>query len=480
MTARRILLVDDDASVRDAMSTFLSRAGFSVTEAPSGEDALRRAAAGGFDLAVSDLKMPGISGLELLQALRGRGDAIPFVLLTAYGTVETAVSAMKFGACDFLLKPFLPAQLERVVRDCFERSEASRPASAGARSTRAGGDAIATSRAMQDVLALARQVAPSAATVLITGESGTGKEVVARAIHAMGTGEGAPFVAVNCAALPDGLLESELFGHEKGAFTGASSRRPGKFELADGGTLLLDEIGEMDIRLQAKLLRALQEKSFERVGGTAPVHVRLRIIATTNRNLRDAVRDGLFREDLFYRINVFPIHLPPLRERKGDIVPLAEHFAARFAAENGRPAPSLTEAARAFLLALPFRGNVRELMNRVERALLLCPTGAIEPAHLGEPEESAPRTGSIDATQQAGLNGASREDPPHPATTASGRNHSARTGGASVKEMEKALILSTLATADGNRNRTAETLGISVRTLRNKLAEYRQCGEAIP
>ncbi len=469
MTARRILLVDDDASVRDAMATFLTRAGFSVTDAASGEEALRRAAAGGFDLAVSDLKMPGMSGLELLQALRERDDAIPFVLLTAYGSVETAVTAMKCGACDFLLKPFLPAQLEQVVRDCFDKSQGGRTT---ASEVRPSGDCtpVTFSRGMQDVYALARQVAPSAATVLITGDSGTGKEVVARAIHSMGTGDGSPFVAVNCAALPDGLLESELFGHEKGAFTGAASRRPGKFELADGGTLLLDEIGEMDIRLQAKLLRALQEKSFERVGGSSPVRVRLRVIATTNRNLRDAVRDGLFREDLFYRLNVFPIHLPPLRDRADDIVPLAEHFAARFSAESGRPTPGFTGAARAFLLALPFRGNVRELMNRVERALLLCPSGTLDAAHLGDPAETA---------QYLGQTGSATEGT-QPAASGTGLAPGTRTGGASVKEMEKALILSTLQTAEGNRNRTAETLGISVRTLRNKLAEYRQCGETIP
>jgi DNA-binding NtrC family response regulator len=457
VTPRRILLVDDDAAVREAMSTFLSRAGFAVTDAAAGQEALRRAAQGGFDLIVSDMKMPGLSGLELLQALRERDDATPFILLTAYGTVETAVSAMKCGACDFLLKPFLPAQLERVIRDCFDKAAAARSGGAFPASAAGPDGIVGRSRAMQDVLALARQVAPSPATVLITGESGTGKEVVARAIHGMGTGSGAPFVAVNCAAMPDGLLESELFGHEKGAFTGAAARRPGKFELADGGTLLLDEIGEMDIRLQAKLLRALQERSFERLGGSSPVQVRLRVIATTNRNLREAVRDGLFREDLFYRLNVFPIHLPPLRERAEDIVPLAEHFAARFAADNGRPAPAFTEEARAFLMRLPYRGNVRELMNRVERALLLCPSGALESAHLREAGEEAEAS-----------------------VTAAEAGPESQAAGASVKEMEKALILSTLRSEDGNRNRTAETLGISVRTLRNKLAGYRQLGEAIP
>jgi two-component system response regulator FlrC len=465
VTPRRILLVDDDPAVRDAMASFLARAGFAVTDAAGGAEALGKADGGRFDLVVSDMKMPGMTGLELLQALRGRGDATPFVLLTAYGSVETAVTAMKCGASDFLLKPFLPAQLERVIRDCFDRTAPVRPTHALSSPDPAGA-VVGGSAAIREVMALARQVAPSLATVLITGESGTGKEVVARAIHAMGTPSGAPFVAVNCAAMPDGLLESELFGHEKGAFTGAAVRRQGKFEQADGGTLLLDEIGEMDIRLQAKLLRALQEKAFERVGGTAPVQVRLRVIATTNRNLRDAVRDGLFREDLFYRLNVFPIHLPPLRDRAEDVLPLAEHFASRFAAEAARPAPTFADDARDMLASLPWRGNVRELMNRVERALLLCPSGPIGATHLCEPGEAA----------EAGFAPASRPV----AGSAPLPSPAAPPAAGSMKEVEKALILTTLRSVEGNRNRTAETLGISVRTLRNKLAEYRQLGEAIP
>ncbi|MBI5419481.1 MAG: sigma-54-dependent Fis family transcriptional regulator [Deltaproteobacteria bacterium] len=450
MTPRRnILLVDDDAGVRDAMSAFLSRAGYAVTVAEDGEKGLRLLESSAFDLVVSDLKMPGMSGMDFLKSIRSRGNNVPFVLLTAYGSIETAVASMKSGARDFLLKPFPPAQLERVIRGCFEAPPEPQPAEweGGPGTPRI----VARSRAMREVLTLARQIGASRATVLITGESGTGKEVLARCIHAHGNGEGSPFVAVNCAAIPEGLLESELFGHERGAFTGAQARRVGKFEQADGGTLLLDEIGEMDLRLQAKLLRVLQERSFERVGGTAPVRVRLRVIATTNRNLREAVRQGTFREDLFFRLNVVPLSIPPLRERAEDILPLAEHFAAMFCAEYGHPAPQVTEEARQLLLRLPYRGNVRELMNRVERAVLIRPGGPIGPSLLAEPEEAPP-------------------PPVQEAQCAAG----------SVREMEKSLILSTLSRTAGNRNRTAAALGISVRTLRNKLNEYRRTGEVIP
>ncbi len=447
---RKILLVDDDPGVRDAVSAFLSRAGYAVTAAPDGESGLALVEGSPFDLVVSDLKMPGMSGIDLLKAIRSRGRRVPFILLTAFGSIETAVAAMKDGARDFLLKPFPPSRLEQVIRECFlDPPDADR----GAAAERPGAPRIvARSKAMREVLALARQIGESRATVLITGESGTGKEALARYIHAHGRTEGAPFVAVNCAAIPEALLESELFGHEKGAFTGAAARRVGKFELADGGTLLLDEIAEMDLRLQAKLLRALQERSIERVGGTAPIDVRLRVIATTNRNLGEAVRQGAFREDLFFRLNVVPIALPPLRERPEDILPLAEHFAEVFGAEERPgPAPLFTDEAKTLLLGLPYRGNVRELMNRVERAVLIGNGGPIGPSLLADPGETP-------AAKPPTL-------PP---------------AGGSVREMEKSLILSTLRKSQGNRNRTAAALGISVRTLRNKIHEYRRGGEVIP
>jgi two-component system response regulator FlrC len=445
----RILLVDDDAGVRDAVSAFLGREGYEVAAAPDGEAGLALLEASPFDLVVSDLKMPGLSGIDVLKAIRSRGGRVPFILLTAYGTIETAVAAMKDGARDFLLKPFSPARLERVIRECLLPPPCAGPGVSP--EVPEAPPIVARSEAMRNVLALARQIGESRATVLITGESGTGKEVLARYIHAHGGTEGSPFVAVNCAAIPDALLESELFGHEKGAFTGASARRMGKFELADGGTLLLDEIAELDLRLQAKLLRALQERSIERIGGTAQIGVRLRVIATTNRNLREAVRQGTFREDLFFRLNVVPISLPPLRERPEDILPLAEHFARVHASENGRQAPAFTEEAKALLLGLPFRGNVRELMNRVERAVLIGTGAPIGPSLLSDPGD----------------------DPAVLPEALSRRN-------GSVREMEKSLILRTLRDSRGNRNRTAAALGISVRTLRNKIHEYRRCGEVIP
>ena len=444
----RILLVDDDPGVREAMSAFLSRAGYDVSVAESGETALARAAATPCDVVVSDLKMPGMTGIELLEALRRQGNSIPFVLLTAYGTVQTAVAAMKSGAADFLLKPFLPAQLERILRSCLSSASGRHGDSMdnpGEESVVAGG------KAMQEILSLARHVAKGMATVLVTGESGTGKEVLARYIHANSGQPSAPFVAVNCAAIPEGLLESELFGHEKGAFTGAAARKPGKFELAAGGTLLLDEIGEMDLRLQAKLLRVLQERSFERVGGTSSVSVRLRVIATTNRNLREAIARGTFREDLFHRLNVVPIALPPLRERTEDILPIAVHHGAMRALEYGYPPPKFTEEARRVLLSLPYPGNVRELMNRMERAVLASRGRDIEACLLADPEDAPSRRGS----------------PPSLA-------------GGSVRDAEKALILSTLTRTKGNRSRAAVELGISVRTLRNKIHSYRSGGEAIP
>ena len=444
----RILLVDDDPGVREAMSAFLARAGYDVSVAECGETALARAAAGPCDAVVSDLKMPGMTGIELLEALRRQGSAVPFVLLTAYGTVQTAVAAMKSGAADFLLKPFLPAQLERILRACLSSASVRNGESTDAPGE---GSVVARGNAMQEILSLARHVAKGMATVLVTGESGTGKEVLARYIHANSGQPNAPFVAVNCAAIPDGLLESELFGHEKGAFTGAAARKPGKFELAAGGTLLLDEIGEMELRLQAKLLRVLQERSFERVGGTSPVTVRLRVIATTNRNLRDAIARGTFREDLFHRLNVVPIALPPLRERTEDILPLAEHYGAMRALEYGYPPPKFAEEARRTLLSLPYPGNVRELMNRVERAVLASRGSEIEGCLLADPGDAP-----------------------------TGRGEQAMPAGGSVRDAEKALILSTLGRTKGNRTRAAVELGISVRTLRNKIHAYRRGGEAIP
>jgi two-component system response regulator FlrC len=370
----------------------------------------------------------------------------PAVVITAHGTIEDAVAAMKLGALDFLPKPFSPADLLHLATRALER-----PAGAGGATRRARGPEAAVRRpilsgdaAMQRILEIADTVASSRAPALVRGESGTGKELLARYLHERGARRGRPYVAVNCAALPRDLLESELFGHERGAFTGALTRKVGKFELANGGTILLDEISEMELGLQAKLLRVLQEYEVDRVGGSGPVAVDVRVVATTNRRLPELVEAGRFREDLFYRLNVITFAIPPLRERKGDIDLLADHFLERFAAGRGL---RFDATAREWLRGRPWPGNVRELEHTIERAALLARGETIGAADLEDREATPPRLalGSL-----AGL---------------------------TVREMERRLIVETLKRTHNNRTQAARMLGISIRTLRNKLAEYRSHGE---
>lgn len=443
---RRVLVVDDEPGIRLGLAEVLGRAGHQVEVAADGQAALERAAGGGFDLVITDLKLPGIDGLALLRELGRRAPRTPVVLITAYGTVEQAVAAMKLGAFDFLCKPFSPHDLLHLVARATDRAPSDTFASAR-QPRRAGGDRTIVTRdpVLLGVLEVATSVASSRAPVLIQGESGTGKELLARHIHDSGCRRGRPFVAVNCAALPRELLESELFGHERGAFTGAVARKPGKFELADGGTLLLDEVSELEPGLQAKLLRVLQEYEVDRVGGVAPIPVDVRVVATTNRRLRDLVEQGRFRADLYYRLAVIPLTVPPLRERTGDIDPLIDYFLGRFAP----PGTVLEPAARAALRARRWPGNVRELEHTVERAVLLARGGPITAELVAEPEPPpvADSVGSL-----AGL---------------------------TVREVERRLILETLRRANNNRTRAARLLGISIRTLRNKLAEYRARGEMV-
>jgi two-component system response regulator FlrC len=455
--ARRILVVDDEPGMRAGLVEVLGRGGFAVEAAATGEDGLARLEGGGIDLLVTDLRLPGLGGLDLLRELRRRGVDVPAIVITAHGTVEDAVAAMKLGAFDFLSKPFSPADLLHMAGRA-----AGSPGPSGAERSMAPGTGrargaesvpprrrpiISRDPALLHVLEVAESVASSRAPVLIQGESGTGKELLARYLHESGTRRGKAFVAVNCAALPRDLLESELFGHERGAFTGAVSRKTGKFELASGGTILLDEISEMEAGLQAKLLRVLQEYEIDRVGGTAPVPVDVRVVATTNRRLRELVDRGRFREDLYYRLTVIPLVLPPLRERVGDVDLLADHFLARFAA--GRRL-GLSAAARDALRARPWPGNVRELENTLERASLLVHGTEIGPPDLDD-REPAPR--ALGGGSLAGL---------------------------TVRDVERQLIFDTLKRTQNNRTQAARLLGISIRTLRNKLAEYRQRGELEP
>jgi two-component system response regulator FlrC len=419
-----ILVVDDDPQMRSALKEAIRRIGHGAEACENGLEAIGRISRTGYSLVVTDMKMPGMDGLALLREIRRRSASQPVLVITGYGTVENAVETMREGATNYLLKPFSFEALKKAVESAMPRPGQHR-------------EILTADPGMEKILALARNIAASDISVLVHGESGTGKELLARYIHESGRRAERPFVAVNCGAIPENLMESELFGHEKGAFTGAADRKKGKIELASGGTILLDEIGEMPLALQPKLLRVLQEREVDRVGGKEPVPVDVRVIATTNRDLQKECREGRFREDLYYRLNVFPVKLPPLRERSADIPLLAAHFAEKFSAAEDKPVKGFTDEGMERLTRRPWRGNIRELENVIRRAVLLCDRGAIgaEALLFDDPEE------------HVGFNG-------------------------KIKDMEKELILRTLKEVDGNKARAAKVLGVTVRTIRNKLYEY--------
>jgi two-component system NtrC family response regulator len=448
MDALRILVVDDEAPQRELIGGFLKKQGHEVLLAGSGLEAIARVRETRVDLVLSDFKMPGMSGIELLRGVKGVNPEIPFILVTAYGTVETAVQAMREGAADYLTKPLdLEELLLRIgnVTEQVRLRSAVRDLQARLVERHRLEGIIGESGRMQEVLALVKQVAPSDATVLVRGESGTGKELIARAIHFNSRRAAGPLVTLNCAALPEQLLESELFGHEKGAFTGAVAQRKGRFELADGGSIFLDEIGDLTPALQVKLLRVLQERQFERLGGTRTLTVDVRILAATHRNLEQAMRDGTFREDLYYRLNVVVIQIPPLRERREDIAALLDHFLLRFAAKNRREVTGITAAARDALLRYDYPGNVRELENVVERAVLLCRGRVIDLEDLPvvlRPDER----------------GTAEAEP--------------RSLPALVESIERQAIRAALERHGGIQTQAAEELGISERVLRYKLKKY--------
>ena len=449
-----ILVVDDESDMRTALLHALNRSGFRVESAASGSEAVAKCKKNTYSLVVTDVKMPEMNGMELLTAVRELSSQMPVIMITAFGTINSAVEAMQQGASDYILKPFSFETLETAVKKVIGTTHANANETASGR-TPAGRSTpkpiISEDARVADLLKVAQNVACSHATVLIQGESGTGKELLARFIHHHSHQKKGSFVAVNCAALPEHLAESELFGHEKGAFTGALNRKIGKFELAKQGTIVLDEISEMAPPLQAKLLRVLQEREIDRVGGSRPIPIDARVIAISNVDLKQAISSGKFREDLYYRINVIPLTMPPLRERKSDIALLADFFLDKYSTLNNRKMPQLSSAARALLFNYQWKGNVRELENSIERAVLMGNSHVVLPEHLilGEPECAA-----------------------QPAAAAA-------KVGTTVREMEKQLIVQTLREVDENRTRAAELLGISIRTLRNKLREYK-AGEAKP
>jgi DNA-binding NtrC family response regulator len=463
-----ILYVDDEPAIGLILEDTLERAGHATVGAHSVPEALQALAKGNVDLIISDYRMPGLTGLEFLELLQQEGYDVPLIMLTGYATIEHAVAAIKAGAVDYITKPVRPEQLELSVAQALEvvrlrrENDALRREVMELRSERTiVGESLQIRRLLQTVTT----AAPTRATVLLEGESGTGKELFARAIHDASDRRDRPFIKLNCAALPEGLVESALFGHEKGAFTGAIRRVQGAFERAHQGTLLLDEISEMRLDLQAKLLRVLQEQEFERVGGSSPIKVDVRIIATTNRNLAAWAEQGHFRQDLFFRLSVIPISLPPLRERPGDIPLLATRFANRIAQEMGKEIRGLAPETVEMLQRYDWPGNVRELQHAVERAVILSPDAILQPgAFDGQRFGLSPRgTGPTPARSApavaANLSGSAAPAPPGSVVLTS----------LDVANAESRLIERALQVSGGNRTRAAELLGISVRTLRNKL-----------
>jgi two-component system response regulator HydG len=451
-----ILVIDDNDTLREGMAVSLSRAGHAVVAAASGAEGLAAAEKQRFDLTVTDLKMDGMDGIEVVRRLRARDPEAAVLIVTAFGTIETAVMAIKEGALDFLTKPFSPEVLRTKVDKGLEVVQLRRETGALREQTRSLQEVVSgsfdlsgligSSAPIQALLEAIRRVAASETTVLIEGESGTGKELVARALHDQSPRREGPFVTVNCAALAEGLLESEMFGHERGSFTGAVRRKLGRFELADHGTIFLDEIGEMSMGLQSKLLRVLQQREFQRVGGEETLTADVRIVAATNRNLEAEVQKGAFRQDLYYRLAIVPIRLPPLRERPGDVKALAEHFVKKHAARVNRKVRGISDAAFERLAGYRWPGNVRELENAIERALVFADGEWIEPSHL--PDFLAPAQGSLPVV---------RGDRPLPDL---------------LDDIERQLIAQAFEKAKGKKTETARLLGIKTSALYYKLEKY--------
>ena len=446
-----IMIVDDKDRLRDMLTRTLSMEGYEVETASDGKDALKMADARRFDVVLTDLKLPSMDGIEILSRLKERDPSLEVIMMTGFGTIETAVHAMKLGAFDFLTKPFDPEHLSLLLKRALQnqRLAAENVLLREELSTRIGeSEIIGVSSKMHEVTELVRKVAGSDSTVLLCGESGTGKELFARAIHMLSVRQKRAYVTINCAAIPRELLENELFGSERGAFTGAVARKIGKFEIASGGTIFLDEVGDLEPSLQAKLLRVLQERQIERLGGTKPVQVDVRVIAATNADLADGIKKGGFREDLYYRLAVFPITIPPLRDRPDDIPVLAEHFVIRYAQEMKKGKVRLSKEARDLLVKYHWPGNVRELENTIERAMILCERRTIGPEQLAI---RLRRTDEIYLREGAGLKDI-------------GQHASA--------QAERAAIIRVLKETRGNKRKAAKVLQIDYTTLFEKLKRY--------
>jgi len=450
MNHPRILIVDDEKKMRRILQIILKDQGYKIDLAQDGNEAWQHFQRTSYDLVITDLKMPGRDGMELLRLINKKNSDVPVIVITAYGSVESAVKAIKAGAFDYITKPFENEEIRIVVSKAinYSKLQSENRYLREAVGVKYGFDHfIGDSSKIQSVRKLAAQVAQTASTVLIQGESGTGKELLARLIHFNSPRSARPFIPFNCGALPDTLLESELFGYEKGAFTGAYKQKPGRFEIADTGTIFLDEVGDMSREAQVKMLRVLEEMTFERLGGSHPLKVDVRIIAATNRDLKQLVNEGTFRTDLYYRLNIFPIYIPPLRDHKEDIPVLVRHFLEQFAGEIGKQVKDTSTDAMNLLISHPWRGNVRELHNCLERAMILCNRESVEPENLlldREPLNPTSPFGNIQIPSE----------------------------GLSLDEVEKFLIKQALAMAKGNQTRAAALLKISRNTLRYRIEKY--------
>ena len=488
MVSEPVLIVDDEVEMRIAMSETLKHCGYPVEISHNAIDAIKKFKQNNYSLVITDMTMPKRSGLELLKDIKSIAPAKPVIMATAYGTVETAVEAMKHGAFDYIKKPINFDSFQFIVQQALNYEGMTGSVSIDVESKKSNSkpvdlskEIVTENQTMQSLLKVARNVAKSKSTMLIQSESGTGKELLASYIHDNSDRSKRPFVAVNCAALPDTLLESELFGHAKGSFTGATQDYRGKFEQAHTGTILLDEISEMALPLQAKLLRVLQEYQVDKVGGKEPIPVDVRVIATTNQNLLGMIDNGKFREDLYFRLNVIPLALPPLRDRMDDVPVLVKHFVEKHSKINNRKCPAVSRETLNILTNYHWRGNVRELENVMERAMLLCDGEEIQPNHLlmssqlGETSINADLASITASKTKSSKSVAGKKE----STVTDYQNYQDSSGlgievGMSMKEAEKRFIFKTLHETKGNRTHAAKTLGISIRTLRNKLNEYRE------
>lgn len=469
MSQSQILIVDDDSELREAITDTLMLTGYACAEAGSGEDALETLARRHIDMVITDVQMAGMNGHQLLNSIKEKYPGLPVLLMTAYANINGAVEAMRDGAVDYLAKPFAPEVLLNQVSRYVPVKRVAR------------GEPVWEDPSTGELLKLAAKVAASDATVMITGPSGSGKEILSRYVHDQSPRASGPFVAINCAAIPDTMLESTLFGYEKGAFTGAVQACPGKFEQAQGGTILLDEITEMDLALQAKLLRVLQEREVERLGSRKTIALDVRVIATSNRDLKQAVAEHRFREDLYYRLNVFPLHWKPLKDRPLDIVPIAKFLLRKHAAENSAPLPEITAEAAQKLRGYEWPGNVRELDNVMQRALILSEGGKVLPDNVIFDEAGLDAALSEESASEGSAAAPVLEERQEAAGDEAVRNQKipANLGG-ELRQQEYQIILDALIEFRGNRQMVSEKLGISPRTLRYKIAKMRDEGMIIP